>query len=299
MIWYLQWCKVDKGLLESTVETYRSCIEKFIDFLGEHNTHLSIATIDDIEKYWLELMDRQQKGLLAKISANDYRKILFSFYEWLVMKRITDTNHWKNITRIKVGKHNRDVLSVEQINRLIENVSAMGVFEFRDIILFELFLNSGLLTTEMSNLEVTHLHYGEESSTYQIKVLGRRSRLVPLTEGTSFRIKKYLNSRELRFPSNFVFPNTKGERLHRRLIYEIIKKFLVFTDTKKKGAQVLRYTYAASLLNNGRDVLAVQKMLGHAHVSTMNSYPNPSFEYIKSQFNKCHPKGFPGVGPVC
>lgn len=302
MLQYLSWCKNVKRFSDATVSTYMYGIQMFLRSLDEKGMHLTDTNRAVIREYHAELVDRANKRKeITKITINDYRMVLKSFYTWLVGEGILKTNHWAKTARAKPEKPKHDAMSVEQLAQLIYKIDTAGTFLFRDTILFELFWNSGLRTSEMGVLELSHLQKkpvtldDKTVTIYEIKVVngkGGKDRYVPLNETTTYLLKKYLTGRKLRFEnSEYLFPNNKGGPLHRRQIYEIIRGFLDLTHTKKKGAHVLRHTYATMLLNNGVNLMAVQKLLGHSKVTTTTIYAKPSSDMLKREFNKAHPKG--------
>jgi site-specific recombinase XerD len=311
MFQYLSWCKDEKRFSKDTILTYMSAISAFISFLKTSDKHLTQTTLQDAKDYLINFVDRHDKNKdITKISINDYRTVLKSFFDYLVKSESTKENPsicinpFQKTSRLKEEKPKRDVLTVDELERLINKVNGDGTFLFRDTIMFELFWNSGLRTSELSDLEAKHLSLvtfkdkktNKLVTIYELKVVqgkGGKDRIVPVSTTTTYMLKKYLQGYKLRFPtSDHLFPNNHGNKMHRRQVYGIIEGFLNLTHTtKKKGAHVLRHTYATLLMNSGANILTVKKMLGHSSVKTTAIYAKPSDEFMKAEHNKAHPKG--------
>lgn len=305
---YLNWCEAEKKLSGATIATYFGTLKALRTYLDEHGLDLLKLTTDDMRAYFSGLNDRKD---LSKISINDYRAVLKAFFKYLVKQNKISLDPMQRVGRLKAPKPKHDALTMEQLKRIIKQVDEAGTFLFRDTIMFELFWNSGLRTTELSNLEERHLKMikvKEDLKDKKGKIIGKKihnvfeinieqgkggkDRFVTVTETTTMLLKKFLHAKKILYPvTEYLFPSKRGKKLNRRQIYEIISNFLDLTTTKKKGAHVLRHTYATMLLNNGVSIMKVKKLLGHSFVGTTTIYAKPSKEMMADAFNMAHPKG--------
>lgn len=305
---YLTWCENEKRFSGETIATYFSALNTLRKYLDERKLSVLSLSTDVMREYFVSLNSRKN---LSKISVNDYRAALRTFFKYLLNKNLIDSDPMKKVGRQKEPEPIHDALTMQQLKRIIEQVDEAGTFLFRDTVMFELFWNSGLRTTELSNLEERHLKMikvredlkdkkgnkiGEKiHNVFEINIeqgKGGKERIVTVTETTTMLLKQFLHAKKLLYPvTEFVFPSRRGEKLHRRQIYEIISNFLDLSTTKKKGAHVLRHTYATMLINKGVSIMTVKELLGHSNVSTTTIYTKPSQEMLADTFNRAHPKG--------
>lgn len=305
---YLNWCAGIKRLSGDTISTYLNALKALRIYLDKHNLRILTLTTGDMREYFILLNKRKD---LAKISVNDYRTVLNTFFKYLVEQEIISSNPMDKVGPQKEGKPEHDALTMEQLEHIITQVDDAGTFLFRDTAMFELFWNSGLRTTELSNLEEKHLKIvdvtvdvkngeGEVIGKKVLKVFeisvvqgkGNKDRFVTVGETTTLMLRKFIHGKKILYPvTEYVFPSKKGKKLNRRAVYEIISNFLDLSNTKKKGAHVLRHTYATMLLNNGVSIMKVKELLGHSAVVTTTIYTKPSKEMMAEAFNKAHPKG--------
>lgn len=305
---YLNWCENVKRLSGETIATYFSALKALRIYLDQNKLAIVSLSTEDMREYFILLNKRKN---LAKISVNDYRSVLKTFFKYLIDQNIIVSNPMAKVGPQKAKKPKHDALNIKQLEHLIKKIDDAGTFLFRDTVMFELFWNSGFRTSELSRLEESHLNIvkvtvkekneeGEEIGqkvykVYEIRIVqgkGSKDRFVTVGDTTTLLLKKFLHAKKILYPATeYVFPSKRGSKLNRRQIYGIISNFLELSQTKKKGAHVLRHTYATMLLNNGVSILKVKELLGHSRVVTTTIYAKPSQELMAAEFNKAHPKG--------
>ena len=309
---YITWCETEKRFSGETILTYFSTLKAFRKFLDGRGQSILTINTGDMREYFIGLNERKD---LSKISVNDYRAVLKAFFNYLLDQKLIQLDPMEKVGPQKFKKSKHDALTMEQLEKLISQVDEAGTFLFRDTIMFELFWNSGLRTSELSNLKESHIkivsvkvkvlddegkEIGEKTyKVYEIKVVegkGGKDRFVTVSETTTRLIKEFLSGKHVLYPATqYLFPSKRGKKMNRRQVYSVIANFLKLTSTKKKGAHVLRHTYATMMLNNGVSIMKVKELLGHSSVATTTIYAKPSKEMMKEAFNKAHPKGDKGL----
>ncbi len=160
---------------------------------------------------------------------------------------------------------------------------------YRDKAIMELLYSSGLRVSEISNVKLDDLNFGEAI----IKVVGKgnKERIVPIGSKALSAINYYLDSREdLKPKSRYLFLNFRGNKISTRSISRIIKKYALISGISKDiSPHVLRHTFATHLLGSGADLRSIQEMLGHSSLSTTQKYTHISIEQIMKIYDKTHP----------
>jgi integrase/recombinase XerC len=275
-----------KNFSPETVDTYYRSINEFEKFCEKFKTDLITLTRTTARSYVVELSNREIKP----ISINNYITSLRLFYNYLVREGKVDVNHFVDIRRLQEGKPLPSFVPYHEMIKLFETVDQSQTFSLRDIAMFECFYGSAVRAMEMCNLKTGDIDFFNE----ELKIRngkGGKDRLIPIPEGTLFILRKYMPSRDLRWPtSDYLFPNAHGKRFHPSNAYKIIKSFLDLTTSKKKGPHTLRHSYATHMIGAGAGIREVQELLGHESPETTTKYIHTDTEHLKKIFIQAHPK---------
>jgi len=289
---YLSVLSLEKNLSHNTVISYKNDITSFIAFLSSKN-------IDDPSQItYLHLSDffKQLNELgLSKTSAARYYSSLKGFFKYLFQSNYIKSNPIEKVETPKLSKNLPNVLSINEVEKVLNQPDTNNKFGLRDKAILELFYACGVRISELLNLKISDLFFNEE----MIRVFGKGSkeRLIPIGESAINWITNYLkNSRPLLMKKlkseNYVFLNSRGTKLSRMGVWKIVDRYVNEAGIKKEvHPHTFRHSFATHLLEGGADLRAVQEMLGHSDISTTQIYTHIDREYIKQVHKDYHPRG--------
>jgi integrase/recombinase XerC/integrase/recombinase XerD len=208
----------------------------------------------------------------------------------LVRLHLLKHNPAANIKTPKKPKRLVSFLSQKEIKKPLNSED----FPLRARTLLELLYGTGSRISECANLKWEHLN----SSEGLVRVFGKGSkeRIVPLTRESIKWLNKYKKLQSKNgvpcFPKNFIFSKNGKEPLNTRNLYRDIHNLLRSTGWEGKASpHVLRHTFATHLLENGANIITVQKLLGHSSPNTTQIYTHVSAEMLKNSLKQAHPRG--------
>ncbi|MBP3059240.1 tyrosine recombinase [Texas Phoenix palm phytoplasma] len=281
------------SLSKNTVNSYLIDIKQYLNFLSNS---LNIKEIQKITKKNISefLKNISQKNLISSRSLA--RKIIAikKFHSFLFLEKEVKSNIALFFKTPKYNKNLPSVLSLEEVLLFFKKIPKNNNWiNLRNRCIFELMYDSGLRISELLNLKLSNLDFNQN----YIKILGKGSkeRIVPLTKNSEKIINKYLEIRKKIFHKekiiNFLFINSKGNRLSRQGCYKIFKKITKLANLKINCfPHTLRHSFATHLLENGLDLRILQKILGHEDISNTQIYTHISQKHIKKIYQKCHPR---------
>jgi integrase/recombinase XerD len=120
---------------------------------------------------------------------------------------------------------------------------------------------------------------------------GSKERIVPLGESAAAAVLEYMRVRRVKQPTNYLFLNSRGQKLSRMGFWKILRGYGLQAGIKKRlTPHVLRHSFATHLLERGADLRAVQTMLGHSNISTTEIYTHVMRERLKEIYKSYHPR---------
>jgi integrase/recombinase XerD len=187
-----------------------------------------------------------------------------------------------------------DVLTVDEIDRLIGAVDQAHPMYYRDKAMFELAYAAGLRVSEWISIQVKDLLFEDEV----VRVFGKgaRERLVPIGRRATGALSIYLRELRPRLErgegKGALFLNARGKPLSRMGAWGVLRQWVERAGIQKHVTpHTLRHSFATHLLEGGADLRAVQEMLGHADISTTQVYTHVNREYLRSVHKQFHPRG--------
>lgn len=279
---FLIYCIVEKGLQGQTVACYRDDLTMFIKSLDNPEMDVRRLKNSDIEHYIITLSNdgKAVSTILRRIS------VIKNFYIYLVSENLLEAN----VELIDVPKKESylpSVLSFEEIDLLLEQPDLNKPTGIRDKAMLELMYATGLRVSELLTIEKKNLSLTKNL----IRIFGKgaKERFVPISEFAMDYLIKYIN--EVRNKSKFrdskyIFINEKGKPLTRQFFWQQVKKYAESADIEVNvSPHTLRHCFATHLLENGAELLSVQKMLGHSNVATTQIYTHISSKRIRSAYD--------------
>ena len=311
---FLQFLIIERGLSKNTIQAYRADLKDFYDFLSQKN--ISLEKVNPV-KNRSPLGDRTEapKALLLLNGVN--YPVLISYIEHLRKKGLSSCSIARKISTIKSlyrflsaqkyikedpttilesfkrERHLPLVLSVGQINSILENIDTEKQTNLRDKALLELLYATGARVSEVVDLKIENL----DTEVGYVRVFGKGSkeRIIPMGKYARNWLKKYLENTRPNLKksvnSNYVFLNKRGQKLSRQSIWKLIKKYGKKNAIPKISPHTFRHSFATHLLEGGADLRSVQEMLGHVDISTTQIYTQLDRKRLKEIHKKYHPRG--------
>jgi len=277
---FFDYLKFEKNSSENTLQAYTRDLNSFYDYLVSHNIDVLQATCDDIISFKSYLKDDGR----AVTSVSRTLSCVRAFYSYLYKCGMVESNPAKSVHNDRSPEKEFDILTSEEIDKLIAQPSGKDEKAIRDKALLEFLYATGMKVSEIVSLSVSD--YNETMSYVRCRRsgTGKSERFIPLYPKAKKLLDKYINeSRRYLVCSSdesSLFVNLNGERMTRQGLCKIIKGYAVEAGIEKDiTPKSLRHSFAAHLLENGADVSQLQGILGHADISTTNFY----VDYLKKK----------------
>ena len=275
-----------EGKSISTAQTYCFVVEIFFDWLNSENKEISQIELQDLIKY---LVWRQTQGMDSLTIAKDI-SALRSLGTYLVREKIWSENYALQLDRPKAEKTLPKVLSVEQVDLLLNSIDTSTDLGVRDRALFELIYSCGLRISEVSNLLLQNLHFKEKIIWVTGK--GNKERLVPFGSQAEFWLKKWIEIRPKFVSSKSVptiFVNYQGKPFSRKGIWKRFQELEAISGVTSK-VHTLRHSFATHMLSGGADLRSVQELLGHSDLATTQIYTHVDADDLKDYHKEFFPE---------
>ncbi|WP_235070305.1 site-specific tyrosine recombinase XerD [Turicibacter sp. TJ11] len=287
--YFLTYLTVDRGLSLNTKENYERDLKGYLSFMEKH----CIQRVDGIERedIQLYLIQLYEQGLNTKSVARHLSAIR-TFHEYLMIEKMSFKNPCDLIESPKLVRKLPEILSVEEVDALLESFTHETPGDIRNHAMVELLYASGLRVSELLALKMEDLHLSRQFIKCQGK--GNKERLVPIGEVAADVLDLYLTvarPKLLKKANDALFLNRFGDVMTRQGFWKILKKQAQVAGIKKElSPHKLRHSFATHLIENGVDLRLVQEMLGHSDIATTQIYTHISKEHLRSVFELSHPR---------
>lgn len=289
---YLAVLKVEKNLTKNTIFSYKHDLTSFINYMEDIGIKdLSEISSENISSFFSLL---KNLGLNERSSARYFSSIK-GFFKYLIRNDYLKSSPIEKMKAPKISRQLPSVLTVSEINKLLDAPSVEDKFGIRDKAILEIFYACGLRVSELINLKIVDLFLKENL----IKVMGkgRKERLIPIGSTAITCLENYLTQsrpflKKNIQSENYVFLNNRGKKFSRMGIWKIVKKYVEISKLKKEiHPHTFRHSFATHLIEGGADLRSVQEMLGHSDISTTQIYTHIDRDYIKKIHKMYHPRG--------
>ena len=262
---YRVYIKLEKRLSENTVESYMRDLRQFAHFiLRFYDVPPRKVEAPMIERYLALLYDQGREKTSQARALSGIR----SFYNYLMLTDVIDSTPTQFIDTPKFGRHLPDILTVEEIDRIVAAVDTSTVKGRRDSAMLEVLYSCGLRVSELTSLRLGDLFFGEG----YIRVTGKgdKQRLVPVSGAAREKIQRYLDDRATKTSaSDVVFLNNRGTQLTRVMVFTILREAVHRAGIDKHiSPHTFRHSFATHLLEGGASIRQVQEMLGHENMGS-------------------------------
>ncbi len=288
---YFNFLLFEKGLADLTLESYGRDLSEFLKFLENQGINtIKEADTPVILAYLIEL---KKLGLKARSRAR-HLATLRGFFKYLVLEKILKINPAKIIDFPKTGLKLPDVLSVAEINILLNIPDSKKPTSIRDGAMIELLYAAGLRVSELILLKISDINL--EACFIRVMGKGSKERVVPIGLYARNRVDDYIkNARPLllkNIASQYIFVARAGKPMTRQGFWKLLRKYSQQSSINKKiYPHSLRHSFATHLLEGGADLRSVQMMLGHVDIATTQIYTHVARKHLKEIHQKYHPRG--------
>ena len=274
---YRSYMRLEKHLSENTIEAYMRDLGQFAHYiLRMYDVAPKDVEREMIEHYmgWLYSNNKEKSSQARALSG------IKSFFNYLLLSEVIDSSPAELIETPKASRQLPDTLSTEEIDRIINSIDPSTVKGLRDRAILELLYSCGLRVSEVCDLKLSDLHFGEG----YIRVIGKgnKQRLVPISGLARERISLYKDHRKGSHSEDTLFLNNRGSRLTRVMIFTIIKQATLRAGIDKKiSPHTFRHSFATHLLAGGANIRQVQELLGHENILTTEIYTHLDDSHLR------------------
>lgn len=284
---YLEHLLVDKGLSEHSVAAYASDIANFLIFINSHDAGLE--TVSD-ETIFLYLMQTRARGLASRSLAR-HLSALRGFFAFAADEGWLSESPAALIENPKLPRLLPDVLSREEVARLLAAPDTTVPLGYRDRTMLELLYAAGLRVSELVGLTLSD--FDAQAGLLRVFGKGAKERLSPIHALAQEFLSTYLGSVRGAFRPRepYIFLNRSGQGLSRQAIWKVIKRYALMADVSSRiSPHSLRHSFATHLLEGGADLRTVQILLGHADISATEIYTHVQAARLIAVHRAHHPR---------
>ncbi|MBQ5396878.1 MAG: site-specific tyrosine recombinase XerD [Alistipes sp.] len=275
--------RLEKHLSDNTIESYMRDLAQFAHYiLRMYDVPPKKVEPEMVRNYMSRLYEQgREKSSQARALSS-----IKSFFNYLLLEEVIESSPAELIEAPKASRPLPDTLSVEEIDRLIGSIDNSTVKGLRDQAILEVLYSCGLRVSELCELRMGDLFFGEG----YIRVIGKgdKQRLVPVSGMARDRIQLYMERRkEERRKEEILFLNNRGKKLTRVMIFTIIKQAAQRAGINKKiSPHTFRHSFATHLLEGGANIRQVQELLGHENILTTEIYTHLDNTHLRQTLEK-------------
>ena len=281
--------KFERNLSINTIKSYRSDLNKFEFFLTKTGAKkLSFIDPEIVREFLYDESKRVNAKTQGRIIST-----LKTFFNFLVLEKLISDSPIENIDYPKIDSKIPLVLSTDEIDKIISSAFSKK-YGLRNQAIIEIMYSCGLRVSELTEMKISNIFFDESL----IKILGKgnKERFIPLSSIAKKLLYNYItyNRKNLskdKQSIDIVFLNNRGKKLTRVMVYNIINDAALEAKINKKiSPHTLRHSFATHLIENGADIISIQKMMGHENVVTTEKYLHVNKKHLVETVIKFHPR---------
>ena len=296
---FLEYLEIEKGRSVHTVSNYDHYLTRFLSYIKHDDPRkLSEAEVREF-RMWLNRQPGTKTGrqtdTLKRKTQNYYLIALRAFLKYLRKRGIESLNP-ERIELAKVPERSLDLISHEELTRLMEAPDTATLRGLRDRAILELLFSTGLRVSELCALSTEDVDLARDE--FSVRGKGDKVRVVFLSDIAREAIREYLKERKDMNDAMFIQygkamkkdeVKNKDLRLTPRSVQRILKRYATIAGiTRKVTPHVIRHSFATDLLQNGADLRSVQALLGHANIATTQVYTHVTDKHLHDIHKKFH-----------
>ncbi len=288
---FTEYLQYEKGLSANTRAAYRRDLNKFNAFLLKN----SLPTQpDEISKQQImAFLSTQMDEGAANSTVARSLSCIKTFYKFLVLENHVQNNPTSDLETPKIKRKLPDILTIEEVDKLMEQPRVLLPLGLRDRAMLELMYGTGVRVSELLALQIEDIN--STAGFLRCFGKGRKERIIPVNQTSIDWIQRYLaRARNLLVKNHLertLFVNANGRPMSRQGFYKILAAYAKKAELGKEVTpHTLRHSFATHLLENGADLRAVQEMLGHADISTTQIYTHLTKSRLMEVYQLYHPR---------
>ncbi len=285
---YINSLVAELHLSMNTKETYSISLYKYQEYLKKKN----IIYIDKIDREdIISFLDHLKKEDLTPQTIAHYLTVIKNYHKFLIQNEYLKDNVAKSIERPKLVKKLPNVLSIEDVVKLLD-IKGTSAFDIRNKCMLELLYGTGLRISELLSLTINDI----DTFNATVRCIGKgdKERIVPINDYIIESLDNYLNVRDTLLKNKTtkeLFLNKNGDALSRKGFFKILKQLLLEKGLDPNvSPHTLRHSFATHLLEYGADLRVIQEMLGHSDISTTRIYTHITNKKVHDDYNNYHPR---------
>lgn len=285
---YLSFLRIERGLSNSTLDSYAQDLNLYRDFLDKLDLTFSTVSSTDIINF---LKEEKEKGKRSKTLAR-LQSTLRNFHQYLINDGKTDKNPAALLSSIKIEQSLPDSLTIEEMEQLLDTPepTTSGI---RDKVIMELLYATGIRVSELISMNTINVN--SEMGFITVVGKGQKERIIPITDYVAELLQEYIVDIRINLlkdkDTDALFLTNRGNSFTRQGVWKMIKKYNLLSGISKNVTpHTFRHTFATHLIENGADLRIVQELLGHTDISTTQVYTHLSKKSVKEMYDKFHPR---------
>lgn len=285
---YLSFLRIERGLSNSTLDSYAQDLNLYRDFLDKLDLAFSTVSSTDIINF---LKEEKEKGKRSKTLAR-LQSTLRNFHQYLINDGKTDKNPAALLSSIKIEQSLPDSLTIEEMEQLLDTPepTTSGI---RDKVMMELLYATGIRVSELISMNTINVN--SEMGFITVVGKGQKERIIPITDYVAELLQEYIVDIRINLlkdkDTDALFLTNRGNSFTRQGVWKMIKKYNLLSGISKNVTpHTFRHTFATHLIENGADLRIVQELLGHTDISTTQVYTHLSKKSVKEMYDKFHPR---------
>ena len=286
---YLEYLKYQKNYSDYTIKSYENDILEFFNYIYSENINYKNVEYSDIRFFLMYLKDKRMdnnSSIDRKLSS------LRGFYKYLANEGIVDSNVFSLVNGPKKSKKLPRYFEYNELEEMFSVPDINTPLGQRDLLLLEMLYATGCRVGELVSIKISNIDLGRKN----ILIVGKGNKERYLTYGEYCEdiLNKYLSDGYLilnKYKSDYLFLNNNGGVLTERGVRFILDKIIKQTGINKNiSPHMIRHSFATHLLNEGCDLMTVQKLLGHESIKATQIYTHVTTDRLKEVYYHSFPR---------
>lgn len=289
LLGYLEYLKYQKNYSSHTILNYKIDIEEFLEYLNREGLNYKSVVYSDI-RFFLMYLKNEKKDKNSSID----RKLssLRGFYQYLANEGVVKNNVFTLLNGPKKEKKLPRYFEYNELEDLFMACDLSTSLGQRDRLILEMLYATGVRVGELVSIKVSDINF----SLRHILILGKgnKERIVPYGDYCEEILKKYLKEGYLELNkknNSYLFLNNRGDKLTERGVRYLLEQIIEKTSIQKHiSPHMIRHSFATHLLNQGCDLITVQKLLGHESIKATQIYTHVTTDRLKNVYEHSFPR---------